>query len=252
MKKENNAIVMTSIISGVVLLIAVSAMLMFSGSTTKDVVTVNGMATIKATPDLVGVYFTIETKGTTSAEASDANTVILNSLQNSLVAQGFTEEDLKTESFSIQPNINWINGKQVQNGYIAYHYLKLEFSTEDLEKLTAVIDAGANAGAGISYINFELSTELQSQYKADALELASKDAKVKAEAVASGFDKRVGKLVSVSVSDYNYYPWNIYTARAEGGAYLEEDVAIAKDSVANLTPSEQTISATVSATYKLR
>jgi hypothetical protein len=247
MKKENNAIVMTSIISGVVLLIAVSAMLMFSSSTTKDVVTVNGMATIKATPDLVGVYFTIETKGTTSAEASDANTVILNSLKNSLVAQGFTEEDLKTESFSIQPNINWINGKQVQDGYIAYHYLKLEFSTEDLEKLTAVIDAGANAGAGISYINFELTEESQNIYKAQALEMAAKDAQTKADAVASGFGKTAGKLVSVQVSEFGYYPWNVYSS--SGSA---EDSSAIKTATMSISPSEEEISASVSATFKLQ
>jgi uncharacterized protein len=249
MKKENNAIVMTSIIAGVVLLIAVSAMYMFSGfSTSNDVVTVNGMATIKATPDLVGVYFTIETKGTTSAEASDANTVILNSLQNSLVAEGFTEEDLKTESFSIQPNINWINGKQVQDGYIAYHYLKLEFSTEDLDKLTAVIDAGVNSGAGISYINFELTQESQNSYKAQALELAAKDAQTKADAVASGFGKTAGRLVSVQVSDFNYTPWRLYSTSSSGA----EDASAIKAETMNIQPSEEEISASVSATFKLQ
>ncbi|MCK9568088.1 SIMPL domain-containing protein [Candidatus Pacearchaeota archaeon] len=248
MKKENNAIVVTSIIAGVVLLIAVSAMFMFSGfSTSNDVVTVTGLSTIKATPDLVGVYFTIETKGTTSAEASDANTVILNSLQNSLVAQGFTEEDLKTESFSIQPNINWVNGKQIQDGYIAYHYLKLEFSTEDLDKLSPVIDAGVDSGAGISYINFELTQEAQNSYKAQALELAAQDAQIKADAVASGFGKEAGKLVSVSVSEFGYYPWNVYSS--SGSA---EDSSAIKTATMSISPSEEEITASVSATFKLQ
>jgi len=248
MKKENNAIVMTSIIAGVVLLIAVSAMYMFSGfSTSNDVVTVTGLSTIKATPDLVGVYFTIETKGATSAEASDANTVILNSLQNSLSLQGFAEEDLKTESFSIQPNINWINGKQVQDGYIAYHYLKLEFSADDLDKLSPVIDAGVNAGAGISYINFELTQEAQNDYKAQALELAAQDAQIKADAVASGFGKEAGKLVSVSVSEFGYYPWNVYSASGSS-----EDSSVVKEATMSITPSEEEISASVSATFKLQ
>ena len=248
MKKENNAIVMTSIIAGVVLLIAVSAMYLFSDfSTSNDVVTVTGLSTIKATPDLVGVYFTIETKGATSAEASDANTVILNSLQNSLSSQGFAEEDLKTESFSIQPNINWINGKQVQDGYIAYHYLKLEFSADDLDKLSPVIDAGVNAGAGISYINFELTQEAQNDYKAQALELAAQDAQIKADAVASGFGKEAGKLVSVSVSEFGYYPWNVYSASGSS-----EDSSVVKEATMSITPSEEEISASVSATFKLQ
>lgn len=247
MKKENNAIVMTSIIAGVVLLIAVSAMYMFSGSTSKDVVTVSGMATIKATPDLVGVYFTIETKGTTSAEASDANTAVFNRLKDYLSVQGFTEEDLKTESFSIQPNIYWVNGKQIQDGYIAYHYLKLEFPTDDLDKLTAVIDAGANAGAGISYINFELTEESQNSYKAQALEMAAQDAQTKADAVAAGFGKTAGRLVSVQVSEFNYYPWRLYSATGSA-----EDASSIKAETMNIQPSDEEISASVSATFKLQ
>lgn len=247
MKKENNAIVITSIISGVVLLIAFSAMFMFSDFTSKDVVSVTGTSTIKATPDLVGVYFTIETKGDTSAEAKDANNLILNNLRNALVSQGFSEEDLKTESFSIYPNTNWVNGKEVQDGYIAYHYLKLEFPTDDLDKLTSVIDAGANAGAGISYINFELTEESQNAYKAQALEMASKDAQVKADAVASGFGKKAGKLVSVQVSQYSYMPWNVYASSGRA-----EDASVVKQEVMSIQPSEEEISASVYATFKLQ
>ncbi len=249
MKKENNAIVITSIIAGVVLLIALSAMFLFTESTSRDVVTVTGMSVIKATPDLIGVYYTIETKGATSAEASSANTIILTSLKNTLIAQGFSEEDLKTESFNVYPNTYWENGKQKQDGYIAYHSLKIELPIEDIDKLTSVIDAGVNAGAGISYINFELTTESQNEYKAQALELAAKDAQIKADAVASGFGKRAGRLISVQVSEFGYYPWNIYSSR---GGSVSEDAEVAKQAAMSISPSEEEISASVSATFKLQ
>ena len=249
MKKENNAIVITSIISGVVLLIALYAMFTFSDSTSKDVVTVNGISTVKATPDLVVVYFTIETKGTTSSEAKDANTVILNKLKEGLVAQGFAEEDLTTENFNIYPNTYYESGKQKQDGYIASHSLKIELDTDMMDKLTSVVDAGVNAGAGISYINFELTLESQAKYKAQALEEAAKDAQVKADAVASGFGKTAGKLVSVSVSEFGYYPWNVYSAR---GVSSLEDATIVKEAAVNIQPSEEEISASVSATFKLQ
>lgn len=249
MKKENNAIVMTSIIAGVVLLISLSAMFLFSDSTSRDVVTVNGISTIKATPDLIGVYYTIETKGTTSAEASSANTAILASLKNALVLLDFTEEDLKTESFNVYPNTYWENGKQKQDGYLASHSLKIEISTEQVDKLTSIIDAGVNAGAGISYINFELTPESQNAYKAQALELAAKDAQTKADAVASGFGKRTGKLVSVQVSEFGYYPWNVYSSR---GGSIMEDAEVAKQAATSISPSEEEISASISATFRLQ
>jgi uncharacterized protein YggE len=127
--------------------------------------------------------------------------------------------------------------------------LKVELSTDKLDKLTSVIDAGANSGAAISYINFELTQESQNKYKAQALQLAAQDAQIKADSVASGFDKKAGKLVSVQVSDFGYYPWNIYTSRASGSA---TDSALAKESTMNITPTEQEVTASVSATFRLQ
>ena len=250
MKQENKAIVITSIISAVVLIVALAFLFSFqSNDTSKDRVSVQGNAVIKATPDLISVYFNIETKGATSAEASSANSEILSKLTNALIQEGFVKEDLKTESFNVYPNTYWENGKQKEDGFKATHSLRLELSAEKFDKVSEVIDAGVNSGAGISYINFELTQAAQNDYKAQALKLAASDAKVKAEAVASGFGKHIGSLVSVSVNDFGYYPWNVYSTAS--GSYAE-DVAAVKEVARNIQPTDKEISATISATYKMR
>lgn len=253
MKKDNKAIVMTSIIAGVVLVVALVALFTANSSVSGKNVTVQGVATIDATPDLITVYYNIQGKGDTSSEAKDAADEIYDNLVVALAIEGFSKDELKTQGFNIYPNYEYSpsSGKQTQKGYIATHSLKLELSSDEFDKVSGAIDAGVDANASINYINFELSQELQSEKKAEALELASKDAKVKAEAVAQGFNKKVGRLVSVQVSDFDYYPWNIYTARSEGAGYDIEDAALAKESVANINPSEQQINAQVTATYKL-
>jgi hypothetical protein len=249
MKHDNKAITITSIIAGVILIIALLALGTFSSMSpySKNTVTVEGVANIEANPDLITVYFSIDTKANTSSLAKDMNNEIYEKLIVQLALEGFDRSELKTQSFNIYPNTYWEDGKTKDDGFIATHTLKLELSSDEFDKVSEVIDAGVNSGAGISYINFELSQELQSQYKAQALELASKDARIKADAVASGFNKKVGRLTSVQVSDFGYYPWNIYTSKASS-----EDVAIAREAVANIQPGEQDISARVSATYKLR
>ena len=254
MKKENNPIVITSIIAVVVLIITLSILNTFGSFSKKDTVTIEGSSSIDAIPDLITVYFNIQTTGDTSSEAKDANNEIFESLISNLAIQGFDRSEIKTQSFNIYPNYEWVGSQRQEKGYKATHSLKLELSSEEFDKVSEVIDAGVDAGAGINYINFELSQELQNEYKAQSLELASEDAKVKAEAVAKGFDKSLGKLVSVSVSNYGYYPWNIYTSRAEeeGAVSISEDAELAKQNVANIEPSEQEITARVSATYKLR
>jgi len=251
MKKENHAIAITSIIAGSIVLVALLTLFVFIPltSTTSNTMTVQGMSTIKVTPDLVAVFFNIQTNGTTSADANTANTAIYNQLKTSLISLGFTDSQIGTDSYSIYPNIIYdTTGRSTNNGYIAMHSVKLEFAANDTTKLSSVIDAGTSAGAGVSTINFELSQALQNQYKAQALQAASQDAKTKADAVAAGFGKTTGALVSVSVDNFNYYPWPIY---ASSGSSVSAQNAGAKAATMNLAPTSQDVTASVSATYKL-
>ncbi len=251
MKQENKTIVATSIIAGVVLIVALSFLFVFQpkASSTTDSITVQGISSVKATPDLLSVYFNIETKGKTSAEASSANAEILGNLTKALIAQGFDEEEIKTENFNVYPNTYWENDKMKEDGFKATHSVIVELSLTEFDKASEVIDAGVEAGAGVSYINFELTQEAQNKYKAEALKLAAQDAKVKAESIAIGFDKQVGKLVSVAVNEFGYYPWNVYST---GGASRMEDAAMAKEVAMNIQPTEQDISASISAVYRMR
>jgi hypothetical protein len=249
MKKENTPIVVTSIIAGSVILVAVIALLVFMPITTtsQNVVTVQGTSSLKVLPDLVSVSFNIQNQGSTPSVASDANSKIYNDLKEALIALGFNESQIGTQYFSINPNYEYNNGKQTQNGYTATHSVKIEFSANNTELLGKAVDAGISAGAGVSSLDFELSPSLQSQYKNQALELASKDAESKADAVAKGFDKSLGKLVSVNVDSYNYMPWVMYSASSDSVA----SGVSARAAAEKLTPTQQDVTATVSATYKL-
>lgn len=246
MKKENNAIVVTTIIAGTILVIALLAMFVFVPmvSPVSNTATVQGTSTIKVLPDQVSVHFVIRTNGTTSAQANDANKAIYDNLTQALNAIGFNNSQIGTESFNVYPNTYYENGKQKTEGFVANHVVKLEFSANNTDKLSSVIDSGINAGAGVNYVSFQLSTALESEYKAKAIEEASKDAQNKADALAQGFGKTKGRLVSVSVDNYNYIPFVAYSG--SGVASAPE----VKAATANIAPTEQDVSATVSATYK--
>lgn len=221
----------------------------FAPQNYSDTINVQGSGVVKAIPDLITIYYTIDTKGTTSKEAKDANDVIYTALKSELEKVGISSDKLKTQSFSIYENWEWINGKNVKNGFKATQSLKLELSSTEMDKLSGAIDAGVNAGAQLSSINFELSPGKESEYKAQAIKMASDDAQVKAQALASGFNKEVGKLVSVSVNEYYYRPWNVYS---NGGGAIMAEASVAKDAVSSITPSEQDVTASVSATFKIK
>jgi uncharacterized protein YggE len=134
-------------------------------------------------------------------------------------------------------------------GYKASHQIKIVLNTSSTSLISDVIDAGVDSGAMLGWINFELSTKLQNEYKAQALREAGQDARTKGEAIAEGLGKRLGALVSVSTSDFNYQPWNVYSSK-EGG--MVADASQAKLAVTNIQPGTQEVSAQISVVYKIR
>ncbi|MEM3369851.1 MAG: SIMPL domain-containing protein [Candidatus Micrarchaeia archaeon] len=214
----------------------------FSSSSSYKTVSVTGNAQMKVLPDRVVVYAQILTRSKDSAEeAKNLNAQISDAVLTSLIKAGVNRSDIETSGFSVYPEYDWIQDQgQVLKGYAASNSMKITIA--DFENAGKIVDAVVNNGGLISYINYELSAEKMNEYKAQALSEASKDAKTKAESIASGLGKTLGDVVSVSASDYNYYPYPIY--RAEAGADLKEIST-------NLPSAKLDVTATVSVTYKI-
>lgn len=247
MKTNKSVIITLLIVLGAIAIVLILVSQLRANTIPKNSIQINGQANLEVVPDLITIYYSVETQGKTSEEAENKNFEIVQKLENYVVSYGFSKDELKTQSFSIYPQYSWTSGKQNLIGYKATHSLKIKLSTAERDKIGNLIDAGTKSGAGISYINFELSDALQAEYKAEAIKLAAADAKIKADALAEGVNKKIGRLVSISLSEFGYSPWNIYSYAESGG-----DVAVARDSVKEITPSEQEVSAYVTAVYKFR
>ncbi len=243
----DKSVQITLIIVGAFVVLALIGISLFLGIVPTNTVTGNGEATVEVVPDLVVLYFNVETKADTASETKDENAEIVEEIITALLKERFDRDEIVTQSFSVNPEYDWSNKNREIIGYVAMHRLKVELSTEEVEKIGETIDAAVDAGASISYINFELSQELQNEYKAEALKLAAEDAKIKAESIAEGLDKRLGRIVSTKDSSFNYYPWRLY--EVAGGMPSVED---AKQATTDIQPGEQEITARVSVIYKLR
>ena len=241
MKLEKSTQTTLIIVAGVIILVVI--LINSLNPSYENTISVSGMSTVKAVPDLVSVYFNVDTKGTTANEAGDKNSEIVENLTNSLINLCFEEGDIQTQNYNIYPDYNYQTGQT--KGYRATHSLRVEVPANQSSRIGTVVDAGLDAGAGVSYINFELSQENQNKYKAEAMKLAAQDATSKAEGIADGLDKKLGKLVSVSVDNYNYYPWLAYDS---AGASAPE----VKEATTSIVPSEQEISASVTAVFRIR
>lgn len=213
-------------------------------------VSVSGNSVIKANPDLVKIYFNMETNASTSSEATSLNSEQVDKMITALVKLGLERKDIQTTGFNVYKWQEWENNKMVDKGYKATHQIIIELNSEKFSIIGNVIDAGTNAEAMVSYINFELSNAKQNEYKALAFKQASEDSRIKAESIAEGLNKQLGDVLSVSVNEWGYNPWPLYSGRMEMS--VADNAAFAKQATTNIQPGEQDISGTVTVVYALR
>jgi uncharacterized protein YggE len=234
----------------VILFVAVAAAFtyfVFSPTPQEVPVSATGVSQIKATPDLIGVYYSIETNGTTAAIAGEKNAKISDDLITALLKLGFERKDIETQGYSVNPEYvyDYRHGTQEFVGYRASHQIIIKFPTTNTHLIGDAIDAGINSGATITYINFELSITKQNEYKTEALKQATEDARLKAQAMAIGSGKTLGRLISISSSEFNYYPYRMYDTITSANA------PVAKMEATSIQPSTQEVTAQVSVTFAL-
>ena len=249
--KNNNSVKITGMIVFGVLVFVAIVVGTFNSVVDRQTISATGEATISVIPDVVKIYFNIETTADTSKEAKDENTEIVDKVVAALMTEGFERSDIETSNFNIYEEYDWSNDKRESIGFRATHTLTVEFDPEDYPEVGPIVDAGVDNGALLNYISFELSPDAQNMYEAQVLELAGADAKAKATAMVSGVGGKLGRLISVSDSSSNYYPWRAYDAMtlesAAGSVKVDND-----DASTPIQVGEKEITGRISVIYEIR
>lgn len=230
----------------IILVVAIVVVAVYLGVGSEGaVVSAQGTSVIEVQPDTVSVYLNIEQKAETSQEAKDKMDEISDDVLTELIEIGLDKSQIRFVSFNVYPDYTWENNKQNENGFIASRQMFVE--TDDFELVPNIVDVSIDAGALVSYISFELSDELESEYKTQALEEASRDAIAKAKATALGVNKKLGRLVSVQNEDFNYYPYRAYKSAATDSAVG----GIVQSASMNVYPQNIEVRATITVQYRL-
>ena len=211
-------------------------------SPSENTISASGAYQMSVMPDQAIVYLLIETRSKSAEEAKNQNSLISEKVFSSLESIGIKKSDIEAENYNIYPEYDWSDNKQTLKGYIASNSIKIK--TADFDNIGKIVDLSVDAGALVSYINFDLSIKKNNEYKSIVLSEASKDARVRAESIASGLGKKLGSLVSVSSSDYNYMPYPLY-AMADSGVALEK-------AVTDIQPKNLEINAAVTVSYEIK
>lgn len=144
-------------------------------------ITVTGNGKIDAQPDYVQIQIEVRTEGKDVSLAQQENAFIMNRVIGSIVALNIPREAIQTTAYTISPNYDYIEGKQVFRGYEVQNAITVKIM--DISQAGTVIDAAIQNGANqVSAIQFKI--EDSDAYYQVALNLALVNAMTKAKSMA--------------------------------------------------------------------
>lgn len=215
------------------------------GAQLSNAISVQGSSEFDVAPDLAKVRFRIETLSPTAQDAQLRNREIGASVKAALLKAGVRENEIETVDYRIEKVQEWDPQyeKMIEKGYKTSNAFVV--TTKDLEKVGPLLDVGVQAGANnVESISFELSDAKQKEVKTEALKMATKNAREKADALADGAGVRLGKLLSLQESSYFIAPVARYDTMA-----MKAEMAGAPPT--EVSPQSVHVSAQVSVSYEI-
>ena len=189
------------------------------------VIVTAGEGIVKRAPDRAWVTISAESRARTPQEAQQANVNAMNAVIARIKDKGIPPDAIRTSSYSLQPEFDYQGGKQTLRDYIARN--QVEVRVDVLEKTGDVIGAAVASGAtNVSGVQFDLKDRPAAER--EALTLAVRDARQRADAAAAGAGLQIERILRVEEQrDTSPVPRPVMAAfAARGGAQAEPSVPI--------------------------
>jgi hypothetical protein len=160
----------------------------------EPVIVTTGEGVVKLAPDRVWVSIAAESRAKSPREAQRANADAMKAVLEKLRALGLSGDAVRTSGYDLQPQYDYVNGRQVLRDYVARN--SVEVRIDDLTRAGDVLDAAVGSGAtSVSGIRFDLKD--RDSAEREALRLAVADARARATAAASGAGLRVERVIRI-------------------------------------------------------
>lgn len=149
------------------------------------VITVNGNGEISVAPNFAEIRIEVVTQSEDLTEAQRENANMMNQVIQALLSLGISREDIQTSSFSVFPQYDYVDGRQVFRGYEVTNALTVKI--QNINQVGIVIDTAIRNGANrISSLEFKLDNE--NLYYNQALQIALYNAVEKARTIAGSMN----------------------------------------------------------------
>lgn len=159
---------------------------------------VKGEATVKAIPALMNVNIPLQAKKETYEATSNELTKTYNDLRAALVKAGVDEEEIKSNSMSINPEYRYVEREKQLLGYVGSIRLSIELE-HNQENMNAVVNTLKDEAFNFGYsLSFSLSEEQKETLLEEALTKAVKDGERKASILAKALEVKIIALEEVN------------------------------------------------------
>ena len=157
-------------------------------------ISTQGQASFTLAPDVAWVNVAAEARAAKPGEAQRKAADAMTSVQAAVKTLGLAASAIKTLQYSLQPEMEYVNGSGRVKGYLARN--SIEIRVDDIDKLGSVIDAaGASGAASVSGMRFDVKN--RDAVEKQALAAAAKDALSRARSIADGLGQQLGGVLLV-------------------------------------------------------
>ncbi|WNS74190.1 SIMPL domain-containing protein [Bacillus sp. DTU_2020_1000418_1_SI_GHA_SEK_038] len=147
----------------------------------QNIIRVSGIGKVTVAPNRAEITLGVSTEDVQLEKAQNDNAAAIANIKNALNSIGIHDDQIRTVNYSIFPQYDYIEGKQIFRGYRVEHLLLITIG--DIEKAGLVVDTAVKNGANI-ITGIKFSVNNPSQYEQQALSFAVIDSFQKAEAIA--------------------------------------------------------------------
>jgi uncharacterized protein len=209
----------------------------------KRTIRVRGSAKVSGAPDWVTISFDVESRNYDYAKCMEQLACQTDSLREELLAVGLERESLKTTRFNIHTNFEWINKRNLFQGYIASHNLRVEFpfNQEYLNQVLRVLSRTQ------SQASFRISFEIKDPepLRQQAIAEAVKNCRAKAIVLAEAAGVKLDELMQID------YSWS--EVRFESRMEICSEVDLCEAAPAfDITPEDVDISDSVTVIWEIK
>ncbi len=158
-------------------------------------ISVSGTGRVLVKPDVADISLGVRVERGKAKESEIAAAELMGKIIDALKAAGVAEADIQTANLSLQPTYDYSSSKSTITGYATDNVVSI--TVRDLTKVGETVDAAVDAGATqVNGVSFRVDD--QSKVEAQARAAAMKDAKSKADALASAAGVNITGIASIS------------------------------------------------------